>query len=316
MISRTFNYSLAKHTTTQCPQCHHRTFTPYVDRRGNILNPEVGRCDRLNKCAYHLPPRDYFAQRGIRAPHCPDTFILPHRNEEPSYIDESYFDASMQRSGNVLMGYLQRTLHPRFFYAIPSLFHLYGVGTTKDGECIFWQRDTDDRLRTGKIMRYGDDGHRSKSGTGNVRWMHNVVGYKDFHLVQCLFGVNLVARYPDFYVCVVESEKSALVAQAYAFMHTLPMIFVATGGCGNLRRELLAPLHGRKLMVYPDAGMTEKWTQIMQPLRKYFASVTINDVIDHEPDMPLGADIADMILANRGYPRPLFYPARYAYLRG
>lgn len=51
----------SRHT---CPECKHkRYFSRYIDTEGAISFPEyVGRCDREQKCGYHLTPKTYFEQ--------------------------------------------------------------------------------------------------------------------------------------------------------------------------------------------------------------------------------------------------------------
>jgi hypothetical protein len=52
-------------------------------------------------------------------------------------------------------------------------------------------------------------------------------------------------------VAIVESEKTAIIASIY-----LPdMIWLACGGCGNLSLKLCEPLKGRKVVLFPDAGL-------------------------------------------------------------
>ena len=47
---------------------------------------------------------------------------------------------------------------------IHRLGELYALGATKKQEVIFWQIDIQGRVRSGKIMKYGTDGHRAKAG--------------------------------------------------------------------------------------------------------------------------------------------------------
>lgn len=44
-----------------CPHCGAYKFTYYIDRdTGKPLADYVGRCERINSCGYHYPPREYF----------------------------------------------------------------------------------------------------------------------------------------------------------------------------------------------------------------------------------------------------------------
>ena len=60
-----YRFKLQKYTPGSkitCPKCHRkRCATRYVDTLGEITFPdEVCICDRINKCGYHYPPKEYF----------------------------------------------------------------------------------------------------------------------------------------------------------------------------------------------------------------------------------------------------------------
>jgi hypothetical protein len=81
---------------------------------------------------------------------------------------------------------------------------MYGVGTAKDSATVFWQRDTDNNVRTGKVIQYKPDLHRNKDKP--PYWAHKALKLPDFNLTQCLFGEHLLAG-NDKPVAIVESEK-------------------------------------------------------------------------------------------------------------
>ncbi len=48
-----------------CPSCGQKSFAWYKDNQtGNYLDASVGICDRLDKCAHHYTPRQWFADTG------------------------------------------------------------------------------------------------------------------------------------------------------------------------------------------------------------------------------------------------------------
>lgn len=50
-----------------CPHCGAEKFTLYVDvDTGLPLADYVGRCERINSCRYHYPPREYFKNLTIK----------------------------------------------------------------------------------------------------------------------------------------------------------------------------------------------------------------------------------------------------------
>ncbi|MDR0835283.1 MAG: DUF6371 domain-containing protein, partial [Tannerella sp.] len=110
--------------------------------------------------------------------------------------------------------------------------------------------------RAGKIIVYGKNGHRRKDVMPPVQWAHSILKLPDFHLSQCLFGEHLLHDNTKK-VAIVESEKTAIIASVY-----LPeFIWMACGGCGNLSLKLCEPLKGRNVVLFPDCGKFDEWTE-------------------------------------------------------
>ena len=180
----------------------------------------------------------------------------------------------------------------------------YHLGATRDGGVIFWQIDPQGRVRSGKVMHYGTDGHR----TGNPYWVHTLLQRQgqlptDWTLTQCLFGEHLLSQHPADTVCLVESEKTAIVCALFypAFL------WLATGGCGQLSVEKLTPLVGRKVVVYPDSGALAKWEAqlkitkglsytLVRQLEAYPPNTDLADLMLHE--VPLQAERQEETPAN------------------
>ena len=220
----------------------------------------VGRCDHEQSCGYHFTPAMYFGEHPDRRP-LDDAFrerpLSPHPCPVTSYIDRNIMEASLHGyDANPLFHYLSSWIGTE---ATASLFRLYNVGTSKQcgGSTVFWQVDSENRIRTGKIMAYDSKtGHRIKGERVYVIWVHSVLKLPDFHLRQCFFGEHLLPLCTGKPVAVVESEKSALIAA-----HFMPeMVWLATGGCnGCLNVETAKVLQGRDVMLVPDLGMSDKW---------------------------------------------------------
>lgn len=104
---------------------------------------------------------------------------------------------------------------------------------------------------------------------------------------KVLFGLHLISRYPEKTICIVESEKSALVCA----LRYPEYLWLATGGCSNLQSSKLRPLMQRRLVVYPDSGEYTKWCERMEVSgHKQYTVVKLLE--DYEPN----TDIADIIL--------------------
>lgn len=287
-------YTLQKYhpgSKQSCPQCGRpRCFTLYVDTATNQpLDPSVGRCDHEASCGYHLKPRDYFDQHPEqrRTPSDPPNkpAATPQRplcTLDPRLVAKSHSKAS------VLLQWLATIVaDPQ---AIDRIYEQYQLGATRSGDIIYWQIDTQQRVRSGKIMAYTPDGHR----TGNPGWAHSRLinsGHltSDFELTQCLYGEHLLAHSTST-VMLVESEKTALLCAALCPQYT----WLATGGCSLLSAEKCRPLIGRRLAVLPDSGTYHKWKQQLSavPGLEYSISARLEAY-------PPNTDIADLIVAQR-----------------
>jgi len=173
----------------------------------------------------------------------------------------------------------------------------YLIRSTPNEETVFPQIDGCGRLRTGKIISYGADGHRIKER--HADWLHSrwmkAQGKtpQDFHLRQCLFGENLLPQRPMAAVGLVESEKSAVICAL-----TFPdVVWLATGGKMNLNADKCKSLAGREVIVYPDADATQEWTARAKALT-YCHSVKVSDWARNEPQNSK-RDLADVIIEER-----------------
>ena len=79
----------------------------------------------------------------------------------------------------------------------------------------------------------------------------------DFNLQQCLFGEHLLKIYPDKFVAIVESEKSAIIASCLMS----ELICLAAGNLNGLSIEKCLALKGRDVKLYSDLSAFEKWNE-------------------------------------------------------
>ena len=166
---------------------------------------------------------------------------------------------------------------------VEEMIGLYNVGHGKHGHTIFWQIDERGRLRTGKMMKYREDGHRDKEAKWNFDWIHATLSrhwdaerqemtdeppypfpqlYDPSRQEPCLtfFGMQLLNQYKNATVCIVESEKTA-VLMAIAYGNHTTQVWMACGGLEMLSRERMKPIidQGRKVVIYPDRDGIAKW---------------------------------------------------------
>ena len=109
----------------------------------------------------------------------------------------------------------------------------------------------------------------------------------DWQLYQCLFGQHLLARRPDAHVCLVESEKTALVMAASQPKH----LWLATAGSGGLSAEKMECLRGRRVTLFPDSGCYGKWSEKM----KHIQGIGYN-VSKSLEAYPANTDLCDLLL--------------------
>lgn len=179
---------------------------------------------------------------------------------------------------NILLSYLSTIYNPSRVVRTASE---YLIGTLRNGSTIFWYMAYDGTVRSGKIMRYQQNGHRDKrkylpDGNGGwkfsppVDWMHSFLSREgllnewsredidpdkfkiDWQPQTTLFGEHLLhdpAR-RHLPVCIVESEKSAIIGD----LHNPDYLWLATGGLSFLREERIAAvqMQGREIILIPD----------------------------------------------------------------
>ena len=253
---------------------------------------DVGKCDHQHSCGYHYKPSEYY-----------------HDNQwarEPSARTEFHFTPPPLPPFRPLpMEYVLRSLSPvsTFWHwfstdvatrlslspeQVGRVYDDYLIGATRKGSVIFWQIDHKRQVHGGHIMQYGPDGHRN----GFQGWTHIPLIQQgrlplDWQLCQCLFGQHLLSRRPKAHVCIVESEKTALIMAA----HQPEYLWLATCGSGGLNAAKLECLRDRRFTLFPDSGCFKKWQAVMNKTEGL--SFTIADQLEK---YPANTDLADLLL--------------------
>jgi len=153
----------------------------------------------------------------------------------------------------------------------------YRVGTVKrwGGRAIvFWQIDTQNRIRFGKVMGYDDGGHRIKN---RVNSAHNILSKlnrvrKDYNTKMCFFGEHLLNKSdPGEVVNLVESEKTAL------FCHIkFGGLWLATSQMHGISLDRCRALQGRDIIMWPDLGRgVQAWIKKRWIVGKFARSVRV-----------------------------------------
>ena len=184
-----------------------------------------------------------------------------------------------------------------------QLVSRYFIATSKhwNGATVFWQIDTQGKVRTGKIMLYNPTtGKRVKNLELPVYWVHKALKQPEFELRQCLFGEHLLIDKTKP-VAIVESEKTAVIASVY-----LPQfIWLAFGGIG-FNADKSQVLKGRTVTLFPDCSLPkegkptafEQWSSKAKEL-SHLAIFTVSDLLERkatEAEKKQGFDLADYLI--------------------
>ena len=316
-----------------CPQCgRKKCFTRYIDREtGEYVADECGKCNHASSCGYHYPPREYFhdhpEMRRRRetetefvhgkpmlclTQHNPTKFQAhpahPHEWHQTEFFDISWAEKAMLRTST-----FRRWMESLPFdnEVVKRVLEDYYVGGTANDivvrgvnygpAVVFWQIDELGRVHDAKLMAYKPDGHRVPGWAGSMRSIceRSHKGPQLAETEKVLFGLHLLPRHPDKAACIVESEKTALICAC----RYPSMLWLATGGCGNLQREKLAALRDRRVVVYPDSGEYHDWLQRMEEsgCRDY-------KVMDFMEQYEPNTDIADILLGEARQKHEIFLP--------
>ena len=309
----------------ECPACHHKgVFVRYIDTQtGEYLAPDVGRCNREDHCGYHYTPKQYFADHPEKSPinsrvgygegknntHKVTPKMKAQSKEvdnKPERIDripKEYIIKSLGYDSNFIRFLL--SLFDRYLLECPTIQRLmseYYLGCTKSGEVIYWQIDSANRIRTGKIMQYDPiTGKRLKKTSGAIDWVHSKLKKagilpEDWELSQCLFGEHLLRKRPSDTVCLVEGEKTAIIGSGMMPKY----VWLATGSKQNLKADICQCLKGRNVILFPDLGAFEQWKSKGEEIAQQVGfTLTLFDALERiatPEEREAGLDIADYLI--------------------
>jgi hypothetical protein len=288
-------------TRYRCPDCQHRdkTFSIYIDTEtGEHIHPSVGRCNRESNCGHHYTPKQYFQDNNISFD-TPQPKAYKPRPVTPqpkpvSFIPVEVFKASLK--ADETNHFVQFLINLFGVEVASGLVSRYFIATSKhwNGATVFWQIDTQGKVRTGKIMLYSPTtGKRVKNLKLPVYWVHKAIKQPKFELRQCLFGEHLLKENTKP-AAIVESEKTAVIASVY-----LPQfIWVAVGSLTNLNAEKCSILKGRTVTLFPDLNGFDKWSSKAKEL-SHLANFTVSDLLERkatEAERKQGFDLADYLV--------------------
>lgn len=284
-----------KPNVVTCPVCGCKgKFSLYIyTETDEPIDPDH-RSGLCNVCGYHYPPKEYFADHGrTTQKFTPSTtasassrqWIEPFDTISPKKVEASH------RHDGTLYRFLTNIFDPK---AVDAAWDRYKMGITRDDRTIFWQVDKFGEVRTGEFIRYRPDGHRDHATP--ERWAHNSL--KDYNLMQCLFGLHLIAddQSPVF---VVEAPKNALICSVCYPQY----IWVAVGSRDQFNGAKLWWIKSHPIVAVPDVDAIQQWTAKAGILRISQYNVQVYDfrelykcTEDEINEIGDKGDIADLLI--------------------
>jgi len=284
------------------PDCgKNKTFSLYIDtEKGEHIHHSVGRCNRESNCGYHYTPKQYFQDNNISfdtpQPKAYKPRPVTPQQKPVSFIPVEVFKASLNPKAFETNHFVKFLINLFGVEVTNELISQYFIATSKhwNGATVFWQIDTQGKVRTGKIMLYSPNtGKRVKEPFNHISWAHKALKQPEFELRQCLFGSHLLIDKTKP-IAIVESEKTAVIASVY-----LPQfIWVAVGSLTNLNAEKCSILKGRSVTLFPDLNGFDKWSSKAKEL-SHLANFTVSDLLERkatEAERKQGFDLADYLI--------------------
>lgn len=304
-------YSIGNHTCPGCKKVH--SFNKYIDKSsGEVLSNEAGKCIF---CNYHYTPKQFFEDTADLDKKPKKTiekvkkerFPFPYTKEgetgnakKPSFLPFDIMDKSITCfEKNSFLIWIKKLFGESITEHLAINF-LIGTSKHWKGACVFWYVDVSGKIRSGKIMLYDyKTGKRVKTPFNHITWVHSALKLEGFEFQSCFFGEYQLALNPDKPVCIVESEKTAVVCSVYFPKY----LWLATGGAHGAKwtnAETCKVLKGKKVLLVPDIDKHDLWKEKAEILKRNAqCNVRVLDILANKEQDKKDQDIADYLLARQ-----------------
>lgn len=324
-----------------CPYCNKKTFVRYIDTETNKYLPDqYGRCDRESKCSHHLNPyldgyvkEIQVQEQGDHSKFTtkwkarPKKAIPSIQQDKPINFDTETYKQTLnpKRYGqNIFIQNLLKNIpFPFEAKAIEKVISLYYLGTIakgyRKGAVTFPFIDKDLNIRAVQVKQFDKSNH-----TIGTDFLHSIIE-KDYRQnnkpcpewlelylnqdkrVTCLFGEQLLTKYPSNPVALVEAPKTAIYGALYFGLPGQPenLIWLAVYNKSSFNLNKIKALEGRHILVFPDLskdGSTfDEWEAKAKEFEKqltktHFKFSTLLEQLAPELDKRKGNDLADYLI--------------------
>jgi transcription elongation factor Elf1 len=300
----TYKGTRTRHT---CPACNSKNqFTRFVDDAGNYLADDVGICNRVSKCGYRYTAKQYYAdnpqakngqfKKGKRKS-VSNYHIANLQLETPSFdfIAPEHLKATLSHYDRNAFVQFLFDLFPDCSEEIQSVLKMYLVGTYDDYTC-FPQIDRQMRVCKAKLIRFNRaTGKRLKGDFDTSSLVRKLKLKEDFNYKQIFFGEHLLSNTFDKPICIVEAEKTAIIA-SLCFPEFIWL------GCNSktwLKAERLKRFGQRQIVLYPDADGFELWQSIAKDAQRQGSTIKVSNLIENHATAEQkanGYDLADYLI--------------------
>ena len=301
-----YKYSLHKKSIKHsCPNCGKKRLVLYIDIESEeYISPIVGRCDREINCGYHYSPKDYFKNTNQEYKFYVTTNSI--LNKVPSFHNEKELIETLAYYNE--NNFVQFLISKFDIHEVEKTVFDYKIGTTNywNYGTVFWQVDSKNAIRGGKVIIYNKSGKRTKY----INWIHSLKiksnEINSFNLNQCFFGEHLINT-SNKTIAIVESEKTACIMSILFKKY----LWLAAGSLNGLNELKMEVLRNRKIILYPDLGVSglngspfSIWKSKCESLKIKGFDIEISDLLELKgttEDRKNGFDIADYFLENLNY---------------
>jgi predicted RNA-binding Zn-ribbon protein involved in translation (DUF1610 family) len=319
-----------------CPNCGKKSLKRYIHTEtGEYLPDQYGRCDHENSCVphYHLNPyldgyvKTLWNRTGKKVTKVTrvtfqNNLFFSQSKPKPVFFDFETFKQTLnpeRYASNVFLQNLHTNLkYPFDVDDITKVVQLYRLGTVvngyRAGAVTFPFIDVNNNIRAVQVKQFDTKNHTTgtdflhsiiekdyaKKNIPLPEWLNN---YKNQDKrVSCLFGEQLLSKYPNNPIGLVEAPKTAIYATLYFGFPETPesIIWLAVYNKSSFSIDRLKVLQGRKVVVFPDlseGGSTfNEWKAKNEKFGTRFKFSDYLEKIATPRQREQGADIADVLV--------------------